>query len=74
MTTTSAPNGTVVLACSGGLDTSALVPWLKEKHGYDVDDSDSAFSGAEVATLRELLSLPWVRSADPASREARRKT
>ena len=25
-----------VLAYSGGLDTSALVPWLKEKYGYDV--------------------------------------
>ena len=36
MSTTSAPNGTVVLAYSGGLDTSALIPWLKEKYGYDV--------------------------------------
>ena len=36
MSTDSAPNGTVVLAYSGGLDTSALVPWLKEKYGYDV--------------------------------------
>jgi argininosuccinate synthase len=26
----------VVLAYSGGLDTSALIPWLKEKYGYDV--------------------------------------
>ena len=34
--TSGAPNGTVVLAYSGGLDTSALVPWLKEKYGYDV--------------------------------------
>ena len=25
-----------VLAYSGGLDTSALIPWLKEKYGYDV--------------------------------------
>ncbi|MEI6727276.1 MAG: argininosuccinate synthase domain-containing protein, partial [Actinomycetes bacterium] len=33
---TDAPNGTVVLAYSGGLDTSALIPWLKEKYGYDV--------------------------------------
>jgi argininosuccinate synthase len=32
----SSPNGTVVLAYSGGLDTSALIPWLKEKYGYDV--------------------------------------
>lgn len=36
MSTSSAPNGTVVLAYSGGLDTSALIPWLKEKYGYDV--------------------------------------
>ncbi|MFA4965888.1 MAG: argininosuccinate synthase [Thermoleophilia bacterium] len=36
MSTPSAPNGKVVLAYSGGLDTSALIPWLKEKHGYDV--------------------------------------
>ena len=36
MSSSSAPNGTVVLAYSGGLDTSALIPWLKEKYGYDV--------------------------------------
>jgi argininosuccinate synthase len=29
-------NGKVVLAYSGGLDTSALIPMLKEKYGYDV--------------------------------------
>jgi argininosuccinate synthase len=29
-------NGTAVLAYSGGLDTSALIPWLKEKYGYEV--------------------------------------
>ena len=26
----------IVLAYSGGLDTSCLIPWLKEKYGYDV--------------------------------------
>ncbi len=26
----------VILAYSGGLDTSALIPWIKENHGYDV--------------------------------------
>jgi argininosuccinate synthase len=26
----------VVLAYSGGLDTSCLIPWLKEKYGYEV--------------------------------------
>ena len=29
-------NGLVVLAYSGGLDTSALIPWLNEKYGYEV--------------------------------------
>ena len=26
----------VVLAYSGGLDTTAIIPWLKENYGYDV--------------------------------------
>lgn len=26
----------IVLAYSGGLDTSIIIPWLKENHGYDV--------------------------------------
>ena len=26
----------VVLAYSGGLDTTAIIPWLKEHFGYDV--------------------------------------
>jgi argininosuccinate synthase len=29
-------NKTVVLAYSGGLDTTAMIPYLKERHGYDV--------------------------------------
>jgi len=29
-------NKTVVLAYSGGLDTSVILPWLKETYGYDV--------------------------------------
>ncbi|MGZ4199129.1 MAG: argininosuccinate synthase [Thermoleophilia bacterium] len=29
-------NGKVVLAYSGGLDTTAMIPYLKEKHGHDV--------------------------------------
>jgi len=27
----------VVLAYSGGLDTSIIIPWLKENYDYDVD-------------------------------------
>ena len=26
----------VVLAYSGGLDTTAVIPWLKENYDYDV--------------------------------------
>ena len=29
-------NKKVVLAYSGGLDTSVILPWLKETYGYDV--------------------------------------
>ena len=29
-------NKIVVLAYSGGLDTSALIPWLQENYGYQV--------------------------------------
>ncbi|NLV16897.1 MAG: argininosuccinate synthase [Syntrophomonadaceae bacterium] len=28
--------GTIVLAYSGGLDTSIIIPWLKENYGYEV--------------------------------------
>ena len=27
----------VVLAYSGGLDTTAIIPWLKETYNYDVN-------------------------------------
>ena len=30
------PEQRIVLAYSGGLDTSVAIPWLKEKHGADV--------------------------------------
>ena len=26
----------VILAYSGGLDTTAIIPWLKENYNYDV--------------------------------------
>ena len=31
-----APNKTLVLAYSGGLDTSVAIRWLKENKGYEV--------------------------------------
>src|SRR5437588_2053364 len=30
------PREKIILAYSGGLDTSVMVPWIKEKYGYDV--------------------------------------
>ena len=33
---TKSANQKVVLAYSGGLDTSVILPWLKETYGYDV--------------------------------------
>ena len=27
----------VILAYSGGLDTTAIIPWLKENFGYELD-------------------------------------
>jgi argininosuccinate synthase len=33
---TTMPNNTVALAYSGGLDTSIIVPWLRENYGLDV--------------------------------------
>ena len=33
---TSMANEKCVLAYSGGLDTSALIPYMKEKYGFDM--------------------------------------
>ncbi len=43
---------TVVLAYSGGLDTSIIVPWLKEKYGADV-----VCMAADVGQKEELAGL-----------------
>ena len=42
----------VVLAYSGGLDTSVILPWLKETYGYEV----SAFA-AELGQGDELDNI-----------------
>jgi argininosuccinate synthase len=43
---------TVVLAYSGGLDTSIIVPWLREEHGLDV-----VCMAADVGQGEELAGL-----------------
>jgi argininosuccinate synthase len=47
-----APRSTVVLAYSGGLDTSIIVPWLKEKYALEV-----ICVAADVGQLDELDGL-----------------
>ncbi len=47
-------NEKVVLAYSGGLDTSIIIPWLKENYGYDVIAvCADVGQGEETAPLRE---------------------
>jgi argininosuccinate synthase len=47
-------NPKVVLAYSGGLDTSIIIPWLKENYGYDVIAmSADVGQGEELAPLKE---------------------
>lgn len=44
----------VVLAYSGGLDTSIIIPWLKENYGYEVVAMAADLGqGEELAPLRE---------------------
>lgn len=44
----------VVLAYSGGLDTSIIIPWLKETYGYEVIAMAADLGqGEELATLQE---------------------
>ncbi len=47
-----APGETVVLAYSGGLDTSIIVPWLKENYGVEV-----VCVAGDVGQLDELAGL-----------------
>ena len=44
----------VVLAYSGGLDTSIIIPWLKENYGYEVIAvAADVGQGEELAPLKE---------------------
>lgn len=63
------PKGTVVLAYSGGLDTSCILVWLKEQ-GYDVvtylvspmpsSAAGTLYLGVEVALGHGSGDLGWV--------------
>ena len=59
--------GKVVLAYSGGLDTSAIVPWLKENYGCeviafvaDVGQGDSELAGIEEKAKQSGASACYI--------------
>ena len=52
--TTTDPNSPIVLAFSGGLDTSFCVPWLKENHGREVVTATVDTGGLSPADARAL--------------------
>ena len=53
----------VVLAYSGGLDTSVIVPWLKENYGCEV-----ICYTADIGQGEELSGLPAKSVASGASK------
>ena len=44
----------IILAFSGGLDTSFCVPWLKETYGRDVITATVDTGGIDATTARDL--------------------
>ncbi len=51
----------VVLAYSGGLDTSVIIPWLKDNYGCEV-----IAVAADVGQGKELSGLEETRASKPA--------
>ena len=54
----------VVLAYSGGLDTSIIIPWLKENHGLEVHAvcGDVGQGAEELAGLEEKAKKTGAKS------------
>jgi argininosuccinate synthase len=51
----------VILAYSGGLDTTAIIPWLKETYGYEVICC-CVDCGQDELLLTELTRLSYLVS------------
>ena len=47
-------NSPIILAFSGGLDTSFCVPWLKENYGRDVVTACVDTGGIDAAAAKTL--------------------
>ena len=57
------PNDRIVLAYSGGLDTTVAVPWLKEKYGADIVTLTIDLGMVDLDTVRErALSIGAVEA------------
>ena len=63
MTTNSTP---IILAFSGGLDTSFCVPWLKETYGRDVITATIDTGGIDIGQAAHLKERALART-DPLS-------
>ena len=52
----------IVLAYSGGLDTSIIIPWLKENHGYEVHCycGDLGQGAEELTDLEDKAARPAI--------------
>ena len=68
----------VVLAYSGGLDTTAIIPWLKEKFDYEVicccidcgqeNELDGLDERAKLSGASKLYTLwAWLQTAQPTT-------
>ena len=76
----------VILAYSGGLDTTAIIPWLKENYDYDVicccidcgqeEELDgleerAKLSGASKLYIEDIVDVPWMFRVNICSRKRR---
>ena len=65
------PNDKIVLAYSGGLDTTVAVPWLKEKYGADIITLTIDLGMVDLETVRQrALSIGAVEALVVDGRQA----
>ena len=65
------PNNKIVLAYSGGLDTTVAVPWLKEKYGADIITLTIDLGMVDLETVRQrALSIGAVEALVVDGRQA----
>ena len=77
----STANGKVILAYSGGLDTTAIIPWLKENYGFDVlnrtlrlivgtwEGEDLSLSSNMISGVAKLIATYGDKLDDDAFKE-----